>query len=68
VPLVEALTTVLQGQSFSHIPPHLDALTLNMTCIAEMVEMRRALAGSLRGIAQLKHITCDVVPEAETIS
>jgi hypothetical protein len=63
VTLVEELTPVFCEGSCCCILPHLEAFTLrwdermSFSCIAEMVEMRHAVAGSLYGIAQLKCIT-----------
>jgi hypothetical protein len=63
-PLIEVLTPVLDEGSFSCLLPHLEVFTFTwdkqiaLPCIAEMAEMRWALAGSLHGIAQPKSITC----------
>ncbi|KAJ8590650.1 hypothetical protein M405DRAFT_815739 [Rhizopogon salebrosus TDB-379] len=64
MPLVEALTPVLDEGSFSCLLPQLEVFTftwdnqITLSYIAEMAEMRWALAGPLHGIAQPKCITC----------
>jgi hypothetical protein len=62
IPFVGALTPVLHEGRFSCLFPHLEAVDLRLhkrktlPYIAEMVEMRCALAGSLHGITQPKCI------------
>jgi hypothetical protein len=68
MPLVEALTPVLHEGSFPCLLPQLEVFTftwdkqITLSCIADMVEMRLALAGSLHGIAQPKCIICRPIP------
>jgi hypothetical protein len=74
VTLIEELTPMLCEGSFYCLLPHLEAFTLrwdermSFSCIAEMVEMRHAVAGSLHGIAQLKCITIRHAGGAEAFS
>jgi hypothetical protein len=64
IPFVLVLTPVVHEGRFSCLFPHLEALNLRwhkrktLSYIAEMVEMRCTLTGSLHGIMQLKCITC----------
>ncbi|KAJ8590646.1 hypothetical protein M405DRAFT_932665 [Rhizopogon salebrosus TDB-379] len=74
VTLIEELTPILCEGSFYCLHPHLEAFTLrwdermSFSCIAEMVEMRHAVAGSLHGIAQLKCITIGLSEGTEALS